>query len=356
MPQSFHITAGLRARLEALGINAAAVLHRAGLPPDLFDQPHAQIGTEAHFALWQAIGAVSRKPGIGLRLGSDTGLERLPPSILTALSAPDFGAAVDLLARYKRLTCPEEIVQDVRNREWRIRFRWLHVSKPTGPEPRALVECCFARVLSIGRQGTGQPLAPARIDLREAQPHLSLIERHFGCPVRVGAKANAIVFPAAYAHIPFITRNAELQAILAPHFELELRQLGDTSNIVELVRGAMRDHLIGRKPELADVARQLHQSPRTLQRRLRAAGASFQQLLDDVRHRMACHYLSDSALELNEIAFHLGFEEGNSFVRAFHAWEGRAPGQWRRALTLTGAGPSAALPRAPLTKLEESLS
>ena len=26
-----------------------------------------------------------------------------------ALAAPDFGAAVDLLARYKRLTCPEEI-------------------------------------------------------------------------------------------------------------------------------------------------------------------------------------------------------------------------------------------------------
>lgn len=326
MPHSFRITPGLRLRLEALGVDAAAVLRRAGLPPDLFDQPRALIGADANFALWHAIGAVSPKPGIGLRMGSDTRMERMPPAILAALAAPDFGAAVDLLARYKRLTCPEEIRQDVRNREWRIRFRWPDAA---GPEPRALIECCFARLLSIGRQGSGQPLTPLRIEFREPWPSPKIVERHFSCPARMGARSNGIVFRAADARLPFLTRNAELQAILTPHFERELRQHAEATGVAERVRGAIRDNLTGRKPELQDVARQLHQSPRTLQRRLREAGVSFQQLLDDVRHRLACHYLSGSALELNEIAFHLGYEDNNSFVRAFRAWEGAPPGRWR---------------------------
>jgi AraC-like DNA-binding protein len=32
---------------------------------------------------------------------------------------------------------------------------------------------------------------------------------------------------------------------------------------------------------------------------------------------------------LNEAAFLLGFENANSFYRAFQIWEGTSPGEWR---------------------------
>jgi AraC-like DNA-binding protein len=44
---------------------------------------------------------------------------------------------------------------------------------------------------------------------------------------------------------------------------------------------------------------------------------------------MAHHYLKHSAVELNEAAFLLGYEDSNSFFRAFHGWEGTTPGEWR---------------------------
>lgn len=44
---------------------------------------------------------------------------------------------------------------------------------------------------------------------------------------------------------------------------------------------------------------------------------------------MARHYLSHSALELNETAYLLGYEDANSFFRAFQRWEGTSPGEWR---------------------------
>jgi AraC-like DNA-binding protein len=78
-----------------------------------------------------------------------------------------------------------------------------------------------------------------------------------------------------------------------------------------------------------DIARELNISSRTLQRRLQDAGYSFQQVLEEARHQLARHYLTNSLLELNEAAYLLGYEDSNSFVRAFRTWEGVPPAHWR---------------------------
>ena len=72
-------------------------------------------------------------------------------------------------------------------------------------------------------------------------------------------------------------------------------------------------------------------TPRTLQRRLQESRASFQRVVDEARHLMARYYLFNSVLELNEAAFLLGFEDPNSFGRAFHNWEGMPPSDWRES-------------------------
>ena len=77
------------------------------------------------------------------------------------------------------------------------------------------------------------------------------------------------------------------------------------------------------------VADALHISSRTLQRRLQEEGSSFQRVLDEARHRLARHYLHNSVLELNEAAYLLGCEDGNSFLRAFRTGEGIPPARYR---------------------------
>jgi AraC-like DNA-binding protein len=71
---------------------------------------------------------------------------------------------------------------------------------------------------------------------------------------------------------------------------------------------------------------------RTLQRRLTDAGVTFQQLVEETRRELVRHYLKQRTVELNEVAFLLGFEDANSFFRAFQAWEGTSPGEWREKL------------------------
>jgi AraC-like DNA-binding protein len=59
--------------------------------------------------------------------------------------------------------------------------------------------------------------------------------------------------------------------------------------------------------------------------------AFYEAALDEARHQMARYYLSNSVLELNEAAYLLGFEDPNSFGRAFRAWEGVLPSDWRES-------------------------
>jgi len=326
MNKHFRVSGSTFLKLEELGVRASAVLRRAGLPEGFIDQPRVLLNTEKLFALWRAIGEVSANPAIGLLLGTESRTERFHPIGLAALSSENFGSAIDQMARYKQLTCPEQILREKDDEEWSIQFRWLLADEV---EPPVLNECCFAWTLSIARHGTGTRLSPLRVEFVQTRPHVKTIERHFGCPVVCGALRNAIVFRASDAQRPFVARNAELLEMLAPQFEEELKQESGDEHFAERVRVLVQQKLTGRRPTIEDIADALHISSRTLQRRLQDEGSSFQRVLEEARHQLARHYLNNSVLELNEAAYLLGYEDGNSFVRAFRAWEGVPPVRWR---------------------------
>ncbi|OLC94958.1 MAG: AraC family transcriptional regulator [Acidobacteria bacterium] len=326
MNKHFRVSGSTFSKLEELGVRASAVLRRAGLPQGFIDQPRVLLNTEELFALWRAVGEVTPNPAIGLQLGTESKTERFHPIGLAALSSENLGAAIDQMARYKQLTCPEEILQEKDDEEWSIQFRWLLADEV---EPPVLIECCFAWVLSTARHGTGTRLSPLRVEFVQLRSHVKTIERHFGCPVVCGAPRNTIVFRASDAQRPFVTRNAELLGMLAPQFEEDLKQQSGNENFAKRVRGAVQQKLTGRRPTIEDIADALHVSSRTLQRRLQDEGSSFQRVLEEARHQLARHYLNNSVLELNEAAYLLGYEDANSFVRAFRTWEGVPPARWR---------------------------
>ena len=326
MNKHFRVSGSTFSKLEELGVRASAVLRRAGLPQGFIDQPRVLLNTEELFALWRAVGEVTPNPAIGLQLGTESKTERFHPIGLAALSSENLGAAIDQMARYKQLTCPEEILQEKDDEEWSIHFRWLLADEV---EPPVLIECCFAWVLSTARHGTGTRLSPLRVEFVQLRSHVKTIERHFGCPVVCGAPRNTIVFRASDAQRPFVTRNAELLGMLAPQFEEDLKQQSGNENFAKRVRGAVQQKLTGRRPTIEDIADALHVSSRTLQRRLQDEGSSFQRVLEEARHQLARHYLNNSVLELNEAAYLLGYEDANSFVRAFRTWEGVPPARWR---------------------------
>jgi len=335
MTNCFRVSGTLARRLEELGVPPVAVLRQAGLPPGLFEQNKILVTTDEMFALYDAIHEISGDPGIGLKLGSEERLERYNPIAIAALYTRCFRDVLDRIARYKRLTCPEEIRTVERGKESAVEFVWLLAEKP---EPPTLIDTCFAWVVTVGRRGLGRRINPLRVELKRPEANRRLYEDHFGCPVKFGVRHNRLLFRKEDLTQPFLTHNPDLLELVAPQLEAELRQQPLNDSLKVQVKTILKKLLSGQRPRLEDVALELRLSTRTLQRRLLEERMTFHSRVEEARREMAKHYLLQSSLELNETAYLLGYEDPNSFIRAFHKWEGASPGEWRLMRAKNAAG------------------
>jgi AraC-like DNA-binding protein len=228
--------------------------------------------------------------------------------------------------------CPEEVLLQAKGAEVGVVFRWWLTRD--APPPR-LIDACLASCLVLGRYGTGRDLQPLRVEVARPEAHRSMLESHFGCQVVFGATVDRIVFEQAVLEVPFRTANPDLLAMLLPGLETALALEPGTfkdAAFVDRVRETIRLQMQGQRPTVEAIGKELALSARSLQRRLSEAGTSYQRLLDEVRESVACELLGRTELDSGEIAFLLGFEELNSFNRAFSAWKGTTPLRWRQRL------------------------
>ncbi len=327
MNKHFRVSGSTFLKLEELGVRASAVLRRAGLPQGFSEQPRVLLkhgGTFCPLACRRAKSAPT--PRLAFCSAQKRKTERFHPIGLAALSTENFGAAIDQMARYKQLTCPEEILQEKDDEEWSIQFRWLLADEV---EPPVLNECCFAWVLSIARHGTGTRLSPLRVEFVQPRAACEDHRAPLWLPGGLRRLPQCDRVSRRRRRAPVRHPKCRASGMLAPQFEEELKQENGDENFVERVRIAIQQKLTGRRPTIEDIADALHISSRTLQRRLQDEGSSFQRVLEEARHQLARHYLNNSVLELNEAAYLLGYEDANSFVRAFRTWEGVPPARWR---------------------------
>lgn len=327
MNNRFRVSSLLAGKLEEQKLSLPAVLRLAGLPAGFFQQEKIFVSTEELFGLWRAIAEISGDPAIGLRLGTEARIERYDPAAIAALCSESFRDAVQRMARYKQLTCPEEIRVISTDGECAIEFAWLLAQEA---EPPVLVDLCLSWILAIGRRGTGNAITPLRVELTRAPKDRELLETHFGCRVKFKAARNCLIFRTSDLDRAFVTHNADLLAMIGPQLDAELDARQSLMSVGDQAKTVIKRMLAGQRPTIDNVARQLGMSSRTLQRRLTDSGITFQRLLDESRRELAHHYLAQSSLELNETAYLLGYEDANSFFRAFQHWEGTSPGQWRR--------------------------
>lgn len=312
-----HLSLGLRARLERIGANVANASAVACIPEG------GDVTTSRFFAFWLALGATS-PADIGLRLAKETQVHEYDLSSLAALHSPDLETALTKIARYKRLCGPKDLTLEKAGTEIAVHTTWHHASAPAPPR---LVDASLASLLVLLQRGAGLALAPKRIDLSRARSDEPMLLRFFGAPLRFRAKRDALVLDASALGTPFVTHNADLLAALLPSLEAKL----PPRSFADEVKTVITRRMAGERPSVEKVARELALSTRTLQRRLGESGQSYQAVLDEARHETALHLLRKSELDVTEIAFLLGFEEYNSFTRAFRSWEGTSPKRWRDA-------------------------
>jgi len=91
---------------------------------------------------------------------------------------------------------------------------------------------------------------------------------------------------------------------------------------------------LGRAWTLADLARRMAMSERTLQRRLSEAGGAFADLIRAIRVEAAGRLLIDTTHSLGKVGFVCGFSDQAHFTRLFKRQTAMTPAAYRRAFAL----------------------
>jgi len=319
------ITAGFWESLYQLGIDAKHVVRKAQLPLTIITAPF--ITTTQYFAIWEAYSDIIDDTAKGIiKLATVFETAHYPPTVLATYHARDYRDALKRMARYKQLCPPEGLRITEKGDECTIELEWLYVEQPGPP---ILVGITLAFLLELGRRGTAQPLMAKLVEFSDSMGNVQALEAYFGCRVQMGANCNRLTLHRGDLDRPFASYNAELLEILTPVLEQSLDERQRSYSITEMVKWIVKRSLTGGCPDIQTVASELGMSNRTLQRRLIDEGTNFKNVLTHVRHEQAIEYLADLSLDIKEVAFMIGYEDQNSFYRAFRLWEGNTPSNWR---------------------------
>jgi len=207
----------------------------------------------------------------------------------------------------------------------------LHEPGRPGVMGRQAMECIVGMVWA-----TLQDMAPGVTVARAWFPHaapasLAPHTVHFGpgAQLEFGQTTAGFAVPASQLGLTTATCDPALNRFLREQAEAALASRPKTNDLVDQLRHLIEQTLKEGEPNVERLARRLHLSARTLQRRLTEHKTSFQQVLDDVRYDLAVSYLKDDRLEVEQVAYLLGYGELRAFDRAFKRWSGLTPKEWR---------------------------
>ncbi len=245
------------------------------------------------------------------------------------LSSPTAGRALETLVRFSslRLRCVSYSIRHSRSfvhLEVQEQFDFLDVRE----------YFCGAILLGVVEllRSLDLPLAGSEITLPCDKPgQVAEYEALFaGIRLRCSPTGtSSLSLPKSHVERP----NTRADRHLHQQAVLDCERLLARNAQAHRLTGWIRDHLVEGEetyPTLAEVADLLGLSPRTVIRRLKTEGASYQGLLDEVRRDRTAWYLINTGLSVEAVAEKAGYEDPSNFSRTFRRWTGLTPAQFRR--------------------------
>jgi AraC-like DNA-binding protein len=315
--------------MQDAGISASPVLRRARLPGDLFARQNVRLDPVNFFRLWEAIEAeaafIDPELPAALQIAKVMSSDWFDPELFAALCSASLVGALERIAKYVKLIAPMIINIDRSVAHTTVTIDFMD---HTLPPPKVFLAFKLVFFVQLARLATRSHVQPLRVSLPsavdESGPAMPAYQRYFGIAV-TDAPLATLVFSNEDIERPFLTENHKMWLFFEPSLRQRLADLDKTASMVERVRGALLEAIPAGEVSMQSISRKLAVSVRTLQRRLQDEGATFQQTLDALRQSLARHYLRNTEMSSAEISFLLGFEESNSFARAFQTWTGRTP-------------------------------
>lgn len=197
------------------------------------------------------------------------------------------------------------------------------------PRGTVLTELAFGSLVLRARQAAGALVVRVMRFVHDATPEAAAsYEGVFEAPVLFGQRTDALEVHVSELDRPLGTADPITAAALEAQAVRMSEALTPVDSFLDSVSRAILRSLRGQSTALADLARELRLSERTVQRRLREHGTSLRILVDDVRKEVATRRFREGA-STTEVAYELGFARPQAFHKAFVRWTGTTPGVFR---------------------------
>jgi AraC-like DNA-binding protein len=309
----------------------APELRLYGLGVDALTRDESPIADAALGRLFDDLAIALDEPNLGLILPAKLRFERYALPELAARASATLRDAMQQWTRFSMLIHPGI---ECAFEECGALAHWKHsISGHPRGLSRQLNEFVLAAAVHAMRETSGAGPRVIEAHFVHARPRsLRPLREFFRTEtLRFGALTNMLVIEARSLDRPQLTADARLLATIAA---LGGQALAAQPNGSDSLRARVTDRVRAQlqqsgEPRMRPLARELHMSVRTLQRRLGEEGTSFATLVDDVRHELARALVRRADVSLADVAARMGFADFATFSRAFKRWTGLAPGAYR---------------------------
>jgi AraC-like DNA-binding protein len=336
------VSAGLARSLfeyaSAKGAGAVALAERSGIDPRTLEDHDSRVPFDRYVALMRAAKDLCGDPALPLHFGEATDMAEFSIVGLLANASETMAEAMLQLNRYGQLVVEVDIGAGGRfaNQPWRG-GAWLVDTRPDPDAFLELTESTFARMVCGPRRFLPRPYV-LEVHVTHPEPgHSAEYDRTFQCPVVFGSHWNALRIDLAMTSERVAQQPRYVFGVLSEHADALLKSLESSKTVKGRVESLLMPILHTGEANIDKVAGQMAMSRQTLFRRLKAEGVTFAEVLDDLRHRLALHYLGGRKVSVNETAYLVGFSEPAAFSRAFKRWTGMSPKAARNGLSANAA-------------------
>ncbi|ATQ41719.1 AraC family transcriptional regulator [Caulobacter mirabilis] len=308
------------------GAEARALGERSGVTAADLSDHDGRLPMARYVALVRAAKDLTGDPALPLRFAEAVDMSEVSIVGLLTNASETMMEAFAQLNRYGRLVAEVDLGAESRFRlDVHDGGFWMI---DTRDEPNAfpeMTETTFARLTCGPRRFLPRPHVLEVHVTHSAPVHRTEYDRIFQCPVRFDSDWNAMRLDPTLT-----THRVQLQpryvfGVLSAHADALMANLEASKSVRGRVESLLMPILHTGQANMDLIARRMGLSRQTLYRKLKAEDATFERVLDDLRRRLALHYLGGKRASVNETAYLVGFSEPAAFSRAFKRWTGDSP-------------------------------
>jgi AraC-like DNA-binding protein len=315
------------------GLDTDAMLEDVGIDLKAAVREDHRVPHSAVDRVWQLAVEATGDPCIGLHIVDDMNpavYRSLGVALLCSSSLRDFCQRFE---RFFAVISTLETVSFEEGREYAVLTdrREVEYSKETvGCHADAFSAFVFKFVRLLYRPDYA--FHKVQLGWTPPEEHQHRYPEFFGCPVEFGFDTTSLFVDVADLDKELLGSNPEI-ALQNDKLALNILEKMRKLDLPSQVYSRLIDYLPSGDCSRERVARSLNMSESAFQKKLKAAGTSYQELLDATRTELAKHYLGDTEMTVDEVAYLLGFSDCSNFTRAFKRWLAASPREYRNSLS-----------------------